>query len=333
MKVRNRQDQEKHEVSHTKEGQAAGIESSRPSASSSGSASSAGTQSPSHQRDRVARPGTEGTLIQNVSTHAQRTDGIRPQVGAGSASMRLQGGPSGYPRSVQKALDAKPPRSGGPSRGRSSSPEPSSVSESSRSGNSSRERSPSDGPSHGQSIESEANEMKKFLASGIRQPPPAGVLDGEKIRESVQQNFHGEALSRLLVSKNSLNLHGLVPGQDFVAPGTRIFTRTGWTTEESLQREALKHPELYSPAVLEKVSVLGKSKTDNQLRAYIYRNDHLTKDSSQSRRRGDVLMIDEAQGLLGAFSRNGRIKTARIDSPEVLRNYIQDEKYKDLERG
>lgn len=44
-------------------------------------------------------------------------------------------------------------------------------------------------------------------------------------------------------------------------------------------------------------------------------------------------MIDERQGLLAAFSQDGRLKSARIDTPVVLRNYAQDEKHKDLDRG
>ena len=325
-------DKREHDVSETKQSASKSI--GQPAASGTTSSTVSSSQRAPQQQDRVAQPGAEGMLIQNVSTQSGRQDGIGPRGGSSGLSMRLQSNRPSLPSSVQKALSGVPREGFKRKRSESSSPSPSSSSAELSGRSSSDERADLEemAPEHERTLEAQPNEIKSFLKTRDAQPRPAGQLNGAEIRSKVVKNFNQIDIRPFFAQKTLLASHAIAPGADFLPHGTTLFCHVGWKSRVGLGREAIKHTELFDPAVLQKVSALGASKTDNYIRAYIYRNSHTPSDPTQSRSQGDVLMIDERQGLLAAFSQNGRIKSARLEEPEALRNYLQDEKYKDLER-
>ena len=322
---------QEHDASETKRSASKSI--GRPAGSGATATTVSSSQRAPPQQDRVVQPGAEGVLIQNVTTQSGHQDGLGPRAGSSGLSMRLQGNHPGLPSSVQKALSGVPREGSKRKRSESSSPSPSSSSAGLSGRSSSDERADLEEMAlkHERTLEAQPNELKNFLKIRNAQPKPVGQLNGGAIRSRIVRDFQEVDVRPFLTQRTLLGPHAMVPGVDFVPYGKTIFGHVGWKGRAGLQREADKHIELFDPAVLQKVSALGVAQTDNFIRAYIYRNSHTSSDPAQSRSRGDVLMIDERQGLLVALSLNGSIKSARLEEPEALRNYLQDEKYKDLE--
>lgn len=106
----------------------------------------------------------------------------------------------------------------------------------------------------------------------------------------------------------------------------------GWHSEEHLFVEATKHPELLDVSVLSHVRQLGLSTTGGSIYAYVYKNSYKGEDYRKSRTAGDVLFIDQEKGVMAALTRYGKLKTARLDSPEDLFLYLLGQRSQDRER-
>jgi hypothetical protein len=295
----------------------------------------------SSARPMLARPGASAAPTSYRATAQSNASGKKRKIEeSGTQDDKKQ-----YSSSVQKALSGssrRQPRENDATR--SSSPPPSSSPEEKVFLSSSEEQKKTIPTSRAPSLralalaaqqrrmlQDEPNEMKLFLRSG-HQIKSDQLTIGASMAHSGSRRFE-EDISHFIRHPRTLQEHTIPTGVDLVKPGTRIFREAAWGSVNHLTHEADLHPELYNTQFLRQVSNVAVSTTGPFVHAYVYRNNHAAVDPRQRRSAGDVMIIDERQGIFVALTKKGSIKSARFESPEALRNYLLDERMKDLARN